>query len=132
MMVAMYACPHCSERTITAWKKSGASDLWPARCPLCNGLARLSGWAGFSASLAADFAFWVPVVAGLALRSWIVFLVLLIGFHAAIFFGVLKYARLYPTDPAQVRKARWRALWKLCLLVAVVAIAYAIFGRASG
>ena len=40
----MMPCPHCSKRTISAWRKLFTKWKWSVACPECGGSITISGW----------------------------------------------------------------------------------------
>lgn len=77
--MSSFHCPACGQRTITPWRKWGASSLDPAVCPGCNARVYASGrqsslWRSVEALLVTlvvirgliDFA-WALVPAALAI-----------------------------------------------------------------
>ena len=73
-----FPCPACEQRTITPWRKWGASSFAPAVCPRCGARVYPSGrqssaWRSFEALLLT-----LVVVRGLIGFSWGLVLVALV------------------------------------------------------
>ena len=65
----MYVCPHCSSKSIGAWRKFNATPWFPARCGVCGGESMASGWGRSIAALGAEVLMWASIVFALVMGS---------------------------------------------------------------
>jgi hypothetical protein len=78
----MYACPHCSALSISAWRKVGSSPLFPATCAACLGESVASGWGRAIVAVGGEVLIWGSLLLALALGSLYGLLLLPIGLIA--------------------------------------------------
>jgi hypothetical protein len=107
-------CPHCADGLISLWRKTAASDLWPATCPNCKKLSHVSAWAHGLIAMLHEVALWGSVVCALLYQEW---WALLIYPASLVLFGFL-YACFFPLiviDAAKVATARRRLAWQMGL-----------------
>ena len=116
----MYACPHCSFPTISAWRKFNATPWFPARCRVCGGESMASGWGRSLAALGGEVLVWGSIVFAVALRS--VYGLLLLPFAVlALSAAVSRFFPLVAIDGAWAR-ARSRAVWGFGIAIVLVVL----------
>jgi hypothetical protein len=95
LVLAMFKCPHCSERCIPRLAGVVSSSLAPARCPRCAGRSRVSPWLHAAAgSFEVWLVFGVIAAAGSLLRA-----VAVIALTSAAVFAPLLLVPLRPLPP---------------------------------
>ena len=115
----MYVCPHCSSKSIGAWRKFNATPWFPARCGVCGGESMASGWGRSIAALGAEGLMWASIVFALVMGSVYGLLLLPIGM-----LGLSALVnRLFPlvAIDAGWTRARRRAAWGFGIAIAVAA-----------
>jgi len=122
----MHTCPHCSQRTVSAWQKVRASSGSPARCFHCHGLSYLPGWVHLITSATFQVIVIASVYVALQVRSWLVLVALAIPLTAGLFWAAALFFPLRPIESTAYRKARRVMIIQVALLVVlgVGAIAY--------
>ncbi len=111
-----FRCPHCRQKTITAWAKLGARG----ECPACGGRFVASAWGVLTASLVMPFAIFAPLVL-LRPRSieslWAAYA---LGGLLCIAAGVAVYLFTTPLWRKGSVVARWDAIALVTLLAAAL------------
>ena len=126
----MFACPECSRRVFSAWRKLNASSLFPARCPACGTLSFVSGWAHAFSTLGIETAFWGSVLLALTLHSWFAFVLL----PVAVLIVSTVVAAAFPFKPiprSVVVSARRSALVQSALGVVVLVLGIVVLGNTA-
>jgi hypothetical protein len=122
----MYTCPHCSERSFSPLRKSGASSTFPGRCPACGGLAYVSGWRHALSSVVLETSFWGTIFIALIYRNWLLLALFPLGF---LVWSLIVSAAfpLQPIDREAVFAAR-RSAFGHALMAGVVLAAVSLAG----
>ncbi len=127
-LARMSTCPHCSESTISAWKKSNASSIRPARCPSCGGLSYVSGWYHTAATILNEVILWGGIIAAVAFHSWLVLFVALALLLVSLFlYG--SGADLRAIDTIAVSRARKILALEAFVITCIILVAYLLFAR---
>jgi hypothetical protein len=121
----MYTCPHCSAATISSWRKTNSSPLFPARCRNCGGESVSSGWSRAITAFGAESLLWGSFAFALAVGSLYGLLLLPVGMFAL----VLVTNRVFPlvAVDAAFSAARLRAkkrFWIIAAALLVVLISW--------
>lgn len=124
----MDTCPHCSDSTISAWRKSRAFSIRPARCPSCGGLSYVSGWYHATATILNEVILWGGIIAAIALRSWLVLIIALALLLGSLFLHGTG-ADLRAIDTAAVSRARSILALQTFVVACIVLVAYLLFGK---
>lgn len=124
----MDACPHCSELTISTWKKGNASSIRPARCSSCAGLSYVSGWYHAATTILGEALFWGGIVAAIAFRSWLVLVAALVCLPVVLLLHG-SGAKLRVIDASAVARAREMFALQVLGFACLVLVAYVLFGR---
>ncbi len=101
----MYACPHCQEKSISAWRKLLSGPFFPARCAHCDGLS----WVSVAVASKLGFTFYLllalVIVLGVNTESQVL-LACATGF-ALLLFGYLWHrATLGARTPEELTRHR--------------------------
>jgi len=122
----MNLCPHCSARSISAWRKVRATPFSPAVCNECKGVSYVSGWSGAIAAIGIELLFWGSIVFSFVVGSLYGLLALPLGI-VALTLGLGQFFPLIPGDE-KIRAIRRKAIRHTWLVIgAGVAILLGIF-----
>ena len=129
----MYNCPHCSAKSIRAWRKVTATPFSPAICDNCGKASYVSPWSNFAINLATQALLPIVILFAILVRS----LYGLLAYPAAVFVTVFLLARFFPlisaTDSVlETRHTVVRRTGALVALGALVLAAYAFGTRYAG
>jgi hypothetical protein len=125
-LACMYSCPHCSAKSIGAWRKVMSTPFSPAICNKCDEASFVSGWSSTIAAAAAEILLWGSIVLAFLMRSFYGLLALPVGIAAV----TLLLGQFFPLIPANdsIRVTRRRVIRHTWLVVGVgVTILAAVF-----
>ena len=111
----MNQCPYCSEKTISAWQKFKASDLYPAICSSCGKPSRMSTSLNTIEGLAGTILFPVVAVFSFLNKTWLP----LVAFAFILVLGAflkLRYLPMVAVNEKAVVKKYWFAFGALVML----------------
>lgn len=111
--------------SISGWRKSGSSPLFPAQCRECGGESTSSGWSRTFAALIGEVLLWGSIIFALVIGSFYGLLLLPLGL-VALGVALNKSFPLVPIDEG-LTKARRRAISSFG--VAIVAAVALVAGR---
>jgi len=129
----MFDCPHCSERSIGAWRKVTATPFSPAICGNCGKASFVSGWSNFAVVLASEAFLWGSIVLAILLRSFYGLLALPLGIAAT----AILLARFFPLMAAsdtvlETRRKVVRRTWFFVVLAAIALSVLGLYARYAG
>jgi hypothetical protein len=124
----MYPCPHCAVASISAFRKLGASETFPAVCPQCGGLSFVSAWAHAASTVVMEVLLWGSIIAALVLKSWYALLI----FPAGLVLWSLAIGHTFSLRPIErvgVRAARRKAIVHVAGAALVIGILIYFFAE---
>lgn len=65
----MHPCPHCTAKSIGAWRKVRSTPFSPAICGECGGASYVSGWSSAATAIAAEVLFFGSLFLAIFLGS---------------------------------------------------------------
>ncbi len=111
----MNQCPYCGEKTISAWKKFKASDLYPAICSSCGKPSRMSTSLNAIEGLVCTIL--LPAVAVLSFFNKVWFPIIIFVFLMALGAALkLAYLPMIAVNEKAVIKKYWFAFGALVML----------------
>ena len=124
----MFDCPHCSAKSIGAWRKVTATPFCPAICSNCGKASFVSQWSSFSINLVTQALLPIVILFSIIVRSPYG----LLAYPVAILITVLLLARSFPLIAAadsvlETRRKVVRRTWGFVVLAALV-LAVIAFG----
>jgi hypothetical protein len=116
----MYTCPHCSAATISSWRKTNSTPLFPVRCRNCGGESVASGWSRAITAIGAESLLWGSFVFALAVGSFYGLLLL----PAGMVLLIVVTNRVFPliAVDAALTTARLRAKKRFWIVAATLAV----------
>jgi hypothetical protein len=113
----MYACPHCSSASISAWRKFNATPFFPAHCRACGGESMASGWGRATAAFGAEALLWGSILFAIFIGSF--YGLLALPFSMLALSVLVNRAFPLVALDAGLAKARRRAIRNFAIAVAV-------------
>ena len=120
-------CPHCNQPTISGWRKINATSIRPAQCLSCGEKSYVSGWSHALVSVFIEVAIWGSILLTVIFKSWYLLLLLPAGTIIALF-AHSSNAKLIPTDPKKISRARIRATVEFLAIVSIAIAGYIFLG----